>query len=94
MNEVICSLETGSSPWLGIGIESVVALIANEDFPAFEGLVWPGGEVEGWEQGYAKTQHEDFVLNMVECEPYSHKVAELVQVPLCQDEDYGLVNSG
>ena len=37
------------------GTESVVALVANEDFSASVGLVWPGGEVEGSEQGYAKT---------------------------------------
>ena len=75
-----------------IGTESVIALSANEDFSGFVGLVWIGEEGEGAEQGYAKAQYEDFVLDMVESEPYPPKVVQLVQVLHCQDEGPGLVN--
>ena len=77
-----------------IGTESVIALSANEDFSGFVGLVWIGEEGEGAEQGYAKAQYEDFVLDMVESEPYPPKVVQLVQELHCQDEGHGLVNGG
>ena len=37
------------------GTVSIVTLVANEEFSGSVGLEWPGGEVEGSEQGYAKT---------------------------------------
>ena len=43
------------------------------------GLMWTGKEGEGLEQGDAKAQYEDFVLDMVGSEQYPHKVVHLEQ---------------
>ena len=41
--------------------------------------MWTGKEGEGLEQGDAKAQYEDFVLDMVGSEQYPHKVVQLEQ---------------